>query len=376
MPNPDSRSASRTAGGKCRVMVVDDSAVIRGFFRRALEADPGLEVVASVGNGQAAIDSLKRNPVDVIVLDIEMPVMDGMTAIPKLLEVDPDVRIVMASTLTLANAEISMKALSIGATDYIPKPTTSADIHSSEWFGRELVEKVTGLGKSARGKKTKSAAVKPAPEQHGSALYSDPITLRRAAVLPAQVVAIGSSTGGPQALMKVLEQLGSDFPNPILITQHMPATFTGILAEHVAKAAGIPAAEAKDGEPVKPNRIYIAPGDWHMTVEATDHGPVIRLNQNPPENFCRPAVDVMLRGMAEVYGDRLLVVIMTGMGRDGLDGARAIIEQGGTMIAQDEQSSVVWGMPGAVATAGLCSAVIPLDQIAAKIRSISGKAAA
>jgi two-component system chemotaxis response regulator CheB len=281
----------------------------------------------------------------------------------------------MASTLTLANAEISMKALSLGATDYIPKPTSAVDIHSSEWFGRELVEKVTGLKKSARNRKVKPAPGKSATGKQGSPLYSDPITLRRGAVLPAQVVAIGSSTGGPQALMKILAQLGPKFPNPILITQHMPATFTGILAEHATKASGIPATEAENGEPVKPGHIYIAPGDWHMTVKATNSGPVIQLNQNPPENYCRPAVDVMLRSLAEVYGGRLLVVILTGMGHDGLEGGRAIVEQGGTMIAQDEATSVVWGMPGAVATAGLCNEVVPLDKIAAKICSISGRAA-
>jgi two-component system chemotaxis response regulator CheB len=175
--------------------------------------------------------------------------------------------------------------------------------------------------------------------------------------------------------LKVIGALG-DFSLPILITQHMPATFTGILAEHIAKASGRPAREGADGVAVQPGHVYVAPGDFHMTVEAGSRAPVIRLNQGPPENFCRPSVDPMLRSMATVYGARLLTLILTGMGHDGLDGCRSVVAAGGTLVAQDEASSVVWGMPGTVATAGLCSAVLPLESIAQHVRRLSGRGGA
>jgi two-component system chemotaxis response regulator CheB len=371
-----SKAAPRDAEGRYRVMVVDDSAVIRGFFRRALESDPTIDVVASVGNGQSAVDSLRRAGVDVIVLDIDMPVMDGMTALPQLLAIDPSARIIMASTLTAANAEISLRALSRGAADYIPKPSTAAEMHSAESFQRELVEKVKALGRARRGIK-EDPAVAPR-ERRPSALYPaapKPVVLRKPSLVPPAVLAIGSSTGGPQALMKVIQGLGVEFGLPILITQHMPATFTGILAEHIAKVAGRSAREAADGQAVEPGRIYVAPGDFHMTIEAGAAAPVIRLNQQPPVNFCRPSVDPMLASMARVYGQRLLALILTGMGHDGLGGGRATVAAGGTVVAQDEATSVVWGMPGAVATDGLCSAVLPLDAIAAHLRKLAGRPA-
>ena len=373
----DDRTASRTATDPFRVMLVDDSAVIRGFFRRAMEEEPAIEIVSSVGNGQSAIDALAKAKPDVIVLDIEMPVMDGLTALPKLLAIDPEVKIVMASTLTLANADISLQALSIGATDYIPKPTTSAELHSKGSFKSELIEKILALG---RAKRRLPPEVQPAPEaaakkaavRAGSA-PSGPVALRKPAILPANFVAIGSSTGGPQALLKVVAGLGPDFDVPVLITQHMPPTFTGHLADHLSKAADREVKEASDGDVVRSGCIYVAPGDYHMVVENDGTDVVIRLNQNPPENYCRPAVDVMLRSLAKLYGNRLLTVILTGMGHDGLLGGREVVNSGGTLIAQDEATSVVWGMPGAVANDGLCSAVVPLDTISAKIRELSGR---
>jgi two-component system chemotaxis response regulator CheB len=354
-------------------MVVDDSAVIRGFFRRALESDSTIEVVASVGNGQNAIDSLRRTPVDVVVLDIEMPVMDGMTALPKLLEIDPSVKIVMASTLTLSNADISFKALARGAADYIPKPTTTQEIHSSVDFQRELVEKVKALGFARRGKAGAPATARPVAVTQAAAPAK--IVLRQPATLPPTVLAIGSSTGGPQALMAVIGALGKDFPLPIFITQHMPATFTGILADHIGKAAGRDTHEARTGEPVKPGTIYVAPGDYHMTVEKGSPANVIRLTQDSPENFCRPSADPMLRSLAAIYGNRLLCVILTGMGHDGLAGSRVLVDAGGTLIAQDEATSIVWGMPGSVANAGLCSDVLPLDQVAGRVLTLCGRPA-
>ncbi len=367
-------------------MVVDDSAVIRGLIARILEADASVEVLATASNGEQAIKLLSQNDIEVIVLDIEMPVMDGLTALPKLLAISPRVKIIMASTLTQRNAQISFKALSAGATDYIPKPTASREITQGEAFHRELREKVKALGQAYRGS---TAPVTPSradtkPRQPASTAIIRTVTpthshvslsLRKAVTKPASVLAIGSSTGGPQALLALLRNLDRSIQVPVLITQHMPPTFTTILAEHVARASGRACAEAQDGEPIKSGCIYIAPGDWHMVVEQGVDGVVIRLNQQPAVNFCRPAVDPMFSSVARVYDGRVLAVVLTGMGQDGLNGGKAIIEAGGTVIAQDEATSVVWGMPGAVATAGVCSAVLPLDQMSGFIRDFPKRAA-
>jgi two-component system chemotaxis response regulator CheB len=366
-------------------MVVDDSAVVRGLVTRMLEEDPHLQVVASVGNGQMAVNALERHDVEVAILDIEMPVMDGLTALPLLLKVDPHLQVIMASTLTLKNADISLKALERGAADYIPKPTTSREISGGVDFKSHLIEKVRALAAVRRrfprrlaksdapapllrpvapAAPASSHPAEPAPRSSIYHRQTQPLTFRTAAVETPDVIAIGSSTGGPQALFSLLSAMrAGTVRQPILITQHMPPTFTTILAEHISRVSGWQAAEGVDGEPVVSGRVYIAPGDYHMVVEAKGTERVIRLNKNPPENFCRPSVDPMLRSMAQVWGRRVLVVILTGMGSDGMRGGQAVVEAGGTVIAQDEATSVVWGMPGAVATAGICSAVLPLSDI-------------
>ncbi|MBT7251065.1 MAG: hypothetical protein HN877_17900 [Rhodospirillaceae bacterium] len=215
----------------------------------------------------------------------------------------------------------------------------------------------------------------PFQAQRKSTLYKSGITLRAKPPIRKrpEVIAIGSSTGGPQALLEVVKKIKSDVRQPIVNTQHMPATFTTILAQHLGTASGRQASEGRDGEPLSPGHIYLAPGDYHMTIEGRGSAKVIRLNQNPPESYCRPAVDPMFRSLAACYGDRILGVILTGMGSDGCKGADEIVKVGGTVIAQDEQSSVVWGMPGAVATAGLCEAVIPLDQVSNYINDFVAK---
>ncbi|WP_029007427.1 protein-glutamate methylesterase/protein-glutamine glutaminase [Azospirillum halopraeferens] len=374
-----------------RVMVVDDSAVIRGLLTRALEGDPDIRVVASVGDGQMAISSLQRNTIDVVVLDIEMPVMDGLTAIPKLLAVAPQVKIIMASTLTLRGADISMKCLQAGAADYIPKPTSTREVGNADDFKRELVSKVKALGGAARraGSRTRgdNRPLTPlrAPGAPGTLTGAlrprEPatVTVRPAVAAPARpdIIAIGSSTGGPQALFEVLSHLKGGVTQPILITQHMPATFTTILAEHISRQCGLDAAEAKDGEAIVANRCYIAPGDFHMLVANRGGSNVLQLSKDPPENFCRPAVDPMMRSIVRAYGARkVLACILTGMGQDGLKGCTEVVNQGGTLIAQDEASSVVWGMPGAVAQAGLCTAVLPLKEIGPYIRKFALRTAA
>lgn len=357
-----------------RVMVVDDSMVIRGLLTRSLEVDPGIKVVVSAGNGKAAIDAIAKTDVDVVVLDIEMPVMDGMTALPQLIAARPYVQVIMASTLTLKGASISMKAMSMGAADYVPKPTSTSQINGAEDFKTDLIAKVKSWGAVARRRRgappvgaagRATAAVVPAPRK----LYGNvEVKLRQAGTVKPDCLVIGSSTGGPQALFKVFQMLGAISHLPVFVTQHMPATFTTILAEHIAQASGMPAAEAKDGEPVVNGRIYVAPGDFHMTVMVENSRKVLRINKNPPENFCRPAVDPMLRSITKAYGNKVLFCMLTGMGQDGLKGAQELVASGGTVIAQDEPTSVVWGMPGAVSTAGLCSAVLPLSDIGPYIR--------
>ncbi len=356
----------------CRVMVVDDSAVIRGYIRRLLQETDGIEVVSSAGNGQSAIEVLRKTPVDVIVLDIEMPVLDGLSALPQLLEVDPTVKIIMASTLTLANADISLKALANGAADYVAKPTSTAALHSADDFKRELAAKVVALSGARRRVGVKREAVPAGPKVAGPA--SAAIVTRSPSRLPPTILAIGSSTGGPQALMTFIKGLGADFSLPILVTQHMPATFTGILAKQLAENSGRDFCEAKDGDRIEPGRGYVAPGDYHMLLVPDAGGLAVKLTQSAPENFCRPSVDPMLRSIAQTHGAKALVVILTGMGHDGLEGARGIVDAGGTVIAQDEATSVVWGMPGAVANAGVCAAVLPLASLAGRVREICRKA--
>jgi two-component system, chemotaxis family, protein-glutamate methylesterase/glutaminase len=336
-------------------MVCDDSVVIRGAISRMLESDPDVRVVARAANGQAAIDALKRSEVDVVVLDIEMPVMDGMTALPLLLQADPGVKVVMASTLTTRGADIALRALRLGAADYVPKPS-SIGLNSDASFQAELLAKVKGLARLRR------RAASPGVVRETVAPH-----LRPPAILPARLLAIGSSTGGPQALFTLVQGLGTRLNVPVVMTQHMPATFTPILAEHITKLGGLPCAEAKDGETLQAGRIYLAPGDKHLVVEAGRGGMQARLNTGPPENFCRPSVDPMLRSAASCCDGRVLVAMLTGMGQDGLLGTRRVIEAGGAAIAQDEATSVVWGMPGAVVQAGLCHAVLPLPRIAPKL---------
>ncbi|HEY1930732.1 MAG TPA: chemotaxis response regulator protein-glutamate methylesterase [Acetobacteraceae bacterium] len=338
-------------------MVCDDSLVIRGAVARMLEADPAIRVVARVANGQAAIDEMKRTPIDVLVLDIEMPVMDGITALPLLLKADPGLRVIMASTLTTRGADIALRALRLGAADYLPKPS-SIGAARDETFRRELVEKVKGLARMRR------RAAQPA---RGSATPPAALRLRPAPALPPKLLAIGSSTGGPQALFALVQGLGRTLNVPVVLTQHMPATFTPILAEHITKLGGLPCAEAKDGEPLVVGRIHLAPGDRHLIVERGRGGLAARLSTDPPENFCRPSVDPMLRSAAVACDGRVLVTMLTGMGQDGLVGTTRVIEAGGAAVAQDEATSVVWGMPGAVAHAGLCHAILPLPRIAPKL---------
>lgn len=369
-----------------RVMVVDDSAVIRGLISRWIEAEPDLTVAASIRTGLDAVNQISRVDPDVVVLDIEMPDMDGISALPLLLEKKRNLVIIMASTLTRRNAEISFKALSLGAADYIPKPESTREISAADIFKRDLIEKIRHLGaRLRRPAVVPSPSLSPAAEPARAPLPRAPagtmplvahpkLTLRPLSVAPPRVLLIGSSTGGPQALMNLVAGIGPVIDQyPVLITQHMPPTFTTILAEHLARVSGRPAHEAVDGEAVTAGRIYLAPGGRHMRVARSGAGAVIALDDGPQINFCKPAVDPLFASAVEVWHAGILAVVLTGMGSDGSRGGRTIVDAGGNVIAQDEATSVVWGMPGAVANAGICAAVLPLDQIAPKVvRVFSG----
>lgn len=376
--------SSISADNPVRVMIVDDSAVVRGFLTRFIETDSEIKVVSSSFNGQQAVNSLKKIDVDVIVLDIEMPVMDGLTALPLLLEEDPCVQVIVASTLTEKNAEITFKAMKLGATECLAKPTTK-ELSGSDNFRLNLIQKVKSLGVVAR-KKRESAGVgynkgmgraeivvkdRTIPEK----IKPKAIEFRDKALgFRPEIIAIGSSTGGPQALSKLFADIAElSVKQTIFITQHMPPTFTTILATNIAKTTGMPCKEAEDGEVVQRGHIYLAKGGLHMKVERKGVDIIIRLTEDAPENYCRPAVDPMMRSLMDVYGsNKILAVILTGMGADGMKSCTTLADTGGVVLAQDEATSVVWGMPGAVANAGVCTNVLPLGLLAKEIKSYAG----
>lgn len=342
-----------------RVLVCDDSALIRGAISRIVESDPGIRVVARAANGREAVELAQRSPVDVVVLDVEMPDMDGLTALPLLLRARPAPRVVMASTLTTRGAEITMRALRLGAADCIAKPSALGSL-SEGAFRRELLEKLHALA--------------------GKAACSEGIMLRP---LPrpmraAQLLAVGSSTGGPQALFTLVQGLTAELPVPVIVTQHMPASFMATLANHLDRIGTLRCAEVQENERLLPGRLYLAHGDRHMLVERRSGALWVRLDDGPARNFCRPSVDPMFQSAAAACDGALVLTILTGMGQDGLAGTRAAVGAGAVAIAQDEETSVVWGMPGAITRAGLCHAVLPLPRIAPKVLEllsvVSGRA--
>lgn len=355
---------------KIRVMLVDDSPIIRGMNARILDKASRVEIVASVSNGELAVKRMEQGGVDVVVLDIEMPVMDGLTAIPLLLKQDKNVKILMSSTLTQHGAEVSFRALELGAADFIPKPTNIASVdgrNAVDDYRRDIVEKVNNLGATVLKEKRRPATVTtaaPVPQP----VKAKPELVSR---LAPKVLAFGSSTGGPQALLQVFRNLDGALDCPVLITQHMPPHFTEILAKHIGDVSKMPCREAIDGDVLEAGHIYVAPGDYHMIVKADGLKTVLTLNQDPPENFCRPAVDPMFRSVAECFGKRALCIVLTGMGRDGAAGAKVVADAGGCVIAQDEATSVVWGMPGATYGAGVCDAVLPISGIAPFINKVT-----
>ena len=370
-------SAVSTAPRPLRVMIVDDAVVVRGLVSRWVEEE-GFQVVASLRTGRDAVNQIERANPDVVVLDVEMPELDGILALPLLLEKKRDLVVIMASTVTRRNAEISLRALALGAADYVPKPETNRGVTTSLEFRRELIAKIRHLGGRRRGQALPAArapAGAPVSARPVGAIERPvagaPIKLRPFSLVMPRVLLIGSSTGGPQALNAIVSRIGTLVDSvPVLVTQHMPPMFTTILAEHLTRAAERTAREAIDGEAIRAGTIYVAPGGRHMCVAQHSGATVIALDDGPLVNFCRPAVDPLFVSAARVYGGAALAVILTGMGTDGALGAGEIAAAGGSVIAQDETTSVVWGMPGSAAQAGVCSAVLPLDEIAPRLLRI------
>jgi two-component system, chemotaxis family, protein-glutamate methylesterase/glutaminase len=339
---------------KIKVMIVDDSAVFRGLWSRILKTHPNIEVVTAAIDGQSALDAAKNHEIDVILLDIEMPGLTGLQVLPLLLKEKPKAKVIMASSLTREGSSATLDALALGATDFLPKPKGIQDPKVIEDVSRDLIDKILALGKKSEPKK-KSEPLAPSLKVKG--FYP-------------KLLVLGSSTGGPNALSVFFKSL-KKVQVPILIVQHMPAEFTKMLSERLGKESGIPSKEAQEGEILQPRTIYVAPGDFHMQVVLNGTKQwVVKLNQEKPEHFCRPAVDQLFRSVAEFCQKDILAVILTGMGEDGKVGCQKIRERAGVVIAQDEATSVVWGMPGAVVKAGAADYVLPLDKIAAKVEEL------
>ena len=385
-------TSALAAGRRIRVMIVDDAVVVRGLFTRWIETEPDFELVASLRTGREAVNQVERANPDVVVLDVEMPELDGISALPLLFEKKRDLVVIMASTVTRRNAEISLRALALGAADYIPKPPSVREVTVSADFRRELIEKIRQLGQRAlrRGDPrarpapavTRPAPVPPpdvrapsiVPETRWAAapdMDAGKIVLRPMPLTPPRVLVVGASTGGPQALHAIVARIAAVIERaPVLITQHMPPTFTAILAEHLGRVVKSPVHEARAGQPVEAGNVYIAPGGHHMRVARNGGATAIVIDDGPPINFCKPSVDPLFASAAELWGPKVLGLMLTGMGADGLSGSRALVAAGGNVLAQDEATSVVWGMPGQVAHAGLASALLPIEEIAPRLNRL------
>ncbi len=346
---------------KIRVLIVDDSVVIRRLLTDELNKDSDIEVVGTAATGKIALAKVQQTPPDVVTMDIEMPEMDGLTAVSEIRKTHPKLPIIMFSTLSQRAAKETLEALSRGANDYVTKPANvgSATL-AMQRVREELLPKIKTLANHPSVSQSKPAHPKPA-------VSSAPVVPLMKKDHRVDIVAIGISTGGPNALAEVMPHIPKDCPVPILIVQHMPPVFTKCLAERLSMKANIPIHEGRPGDVLTAGQAWIAPGDYHMVVKREGTQIVLAMNQDPPENSCRPAVDVMFRSVAKVYRAHVLAAVLTGMGQDGMRGAEVIREAGGQVLAQDEASSVVWGMPGAVVHAGFSHAVVPLSQMATEI---------
>jgi len=359
-------------GERIRVMVVDDSVVIRRLVTHAIEQDPMLEVVGTASNGAIGLQRIPQLNPDVVTLDIEMPDMDGLEMLRRIRREYPKLRVIMFSTLTERGAAKTLEALTLGADDYVAKVSNEGSLDlSMARLREEMIPKIMQffcLPEQSRVAAPSGPARVPAapPAERGTPV------LQKMKVRP-KVVVIGVSTGGPTALGAILPKLPADFPLPVLVVQHMPPLFTRLLAERLNATCQLPVREAIQDGPVEPGKILIAPGDFHMKLASDGGGARVFLDQSPRQNSCRPAVDALFASTGEVYGGAVLAVILTGMGQDGLHGVEILKAQGATVLAQDEASSVVWGMPGAVVNAGLADRILPLDEVMPEILRITGR---
>jgi two-component system chemotaxis response regulator CheB len=354
-------------------MVVDDSVVIRRLVTQVLEQDPLIEVIGTASNGAIGLQRIPQYNPDVITLDIEMPDMDGLEMLRRVRREYPQVRVIMFSTLTERGGAKTLEALTLGADDYVAKVSNEGSLdRSMARLWEEMIPKIKQFFRPP----TQVAASTLSKPANGPAAHA--ATMRTRAfqgmkVRPKAVV-IGVSTGGPTALGTILPKLPEGFPLPILVVQHMPALFTRLLAERLNATCMLPVGEATQNGAVDPGKILIAPGDFHMKLASNGSGVRVFLDQSPRQNSCRPAVDALFASAGEVYGGAVLAVILTGMGQDGLHGVEILKAQGARVIAQDEASSVVWGMPGAVISAGLADCVLPLDEVVPEILRLTGRA--
>jgi len=362
------------ASRRTRILIVDDSAVMRSLLRSVVCADAGLEVAGTAADGASALDSIEILRPDLILLDVEMPVMDGLATLKELRARGHKIPVIMCSSLTQRGARVTIEALAGGASDYVAKPAGQASREAATLaLAQDLIPKIHAL--------TSQMQAQPQPVLPGVARV--PLTLPLAPRWKAQpvssipaVLAIGVSTGGPAALDVLLPALPGIFPLPVVIVQHMPEQFTRLFAERLNGRCRLRVREAAEGDPVCAGTIYIARGNWHMEVLAAAHAgspATLHLNQGPLENHCRPAVDALFRSVAAVYGSGVLAVVLTGMVSDGLTGCRTIRDCGGSVLAQDQATSTIWGMPGAVAHAGLAHNVLPLNDLAPEILRIAGR---
>jgi two-component system chemotaxis response regulator CheB len=357
-----------------RILIVEDSAVMRSLLRTVISSDAHLEVAGTAADGASALMFLAGNRPDLVLLDVEMPVMDGLATLRQMRSRGLRIPVIMCSSLTRRGARETIDALASGASDYVAKPSGQAGRDAAiRALGQELIPKVLALTAPTPRVAVSGAAGPVLPFQAG--LQTMPQRLASASSIAPSILVIGVSTGGPAALEVLLPALPAAFPIPVVIVQHMPELFTRLMAERLNSHCALNVHEASEGEPVCRGKIAIARGNWHLELRppANASAPAtMHLHQGPPENHCRPAVDVLFRSAAKTFGPGVLGVVLTGMGYDGLNGARAIQQLGGSVLAQDQATSTVWGMPGAVAGAGLAYKVVALDAMAAEILKISG----
>jgi two-component system chemotaxis response regulator CheB len=358
------------SGGRIRILIADDSAVMRSLLRAVVSSDAGLEVAGTAADGEAALGAIETLRPDLVLLDVEMPVMDGLVTLRKLRARGHRMPVIMCSSLTQRGAKVTIEALAIGASDYVAKPAGQSGRETAmQTLTQDLIPKIQALTSQPQLALPGAARI---PLLGPMA----PFKAQPVESIPTALV-IGVSTGGPAALDILLPGLPANFPLPVLIVQHMPELFTKLFAERLNGRCPLQVREAVEGEPVCAGSMYIAKGNWHMEVLSGARiglPATLHLSQGPPENHCRPAADVLFRSAAAVYGAGVLAVVLTGMGTDGMLGARLIREHGGSVLAQDQASSAVWGMPGSVVNAGLAHKVLPLNAIAAEIVRLASRA--